>query len=106
MTTAHTATPKQVYAHRHGILGLKPDRCARVIECGGIVLEFGDQIPENGILLADCRPIKFTGRRNSDDPADTAIFIGYATRENYVTRRQNFEHALRKAIALAKASAA
>lgn len=84
---------------------MKPERIEMAAARGVIVLEFGEKMPDGGLLLADCRPKNFKGGRTSDDPAATAIYVG-GTFERCRTlyKFEDFGRALSKALKLASAS--
>lgn len=90
-----------LYTHRIGILALKPERQEACKAAGVIVLEFGESVPDGGILLADCRPKGFIGGRGPEDPAATMIYVGDVFRPQQKFYFESFDRALRKAIKLA-----
>ncbi|NKI68916.1 hypothetical protein GN109_05740 [Collimonas pratensis] len=98
---------RKVFTHRSGLLALKPERLAIAEANGVIVLEFGDYMPDNGVLLADSRPKKFKGCRTESDPAATAIYVG-GTFDKCKTFHhfEDFSRALKKALSIVGAETA
>lgn len=92
-----------LYTHKDGILALKHERQEACKSAGVKVLEFGENMPKDGILIADTRPRGFVGGRGPDDPAATMLYIGgtFASREK-TFYFESFERALKKAIKLAE----
>ena len=91
-----------VYAHKDGILALKPDRQESCEAAGVTLLSLFEKVPAGGILIADTRPRGFVGGRGPDDPAATMLYIGgtFASCEK-TFYFESFERALKKAIKLA-----
>ena len=91
-----------VYAHKDGILALKPDRQEVCKAAGVTLLSLFEKVPAGGILIADIRPKGFVGGRGPDDPAATMLYIGgtFASCEK-TFYFESFERALKKAIKLA-----
>lgn len=93
---------KTLYAHKDGILALKPERQDICRQHGVLVLGLGDPIPKDGILIADTRPKGFIGGRGPNDPAATMLYVGgwkEATSRLYFG---DFTKALNKALKLSK----
>lgn len=91
-----------VYAHKDGILALKPDRQEACKAAGVTLLSLFEKVPAGGILIADTRPKGFVGGRGPDDPAATMLYIGgtFASCEKTLYF-ESFDRALKKAIKLA-----
>lgn len=91
-----------VYAHKDGILALKPDLQEACKAAGVTLLSLFEKVPAGGILIADTRPRGFVGGRGPDDQAATMIYIGgtFASCEK-TFYFESFERALKKAIKLA-----
>lgn len=91
-----------VYAHKDGILALKPDRQEACKAAGVTLLSLFEKVPAGGILIADTRPKGFVSGRGHDDPAATMLYIGgtFASCEK-TFYFENFDRALKKAIKLA-----
>lgn len=91
-----------VYTHADGILALKLERQSACKAAGVAVLEFGEKMPKDGILIADTRPRSFVGGRGPDDPAATMLYVGGtfgACEKTFYF--ESFERALKKALSLA-----
>jgi hypothetical protein len=90
-----------LYTHKDGILALKPERQEACKVAGVIVLEFGEHMPKDGILVADTRPKGFVGSRGPNDPAATMLYVGGTFNSCKKTLYfENFERALKKALKL------
>lgn len=90
-----------LYTHKDGILALKAERQESCKAAGVKVLEFGDIMPEDGILIADTRPKGFVGGRGPDDPAATMLYVGGTFGSCKKTFYfESFERALKKAVKL------
>lgn len=90
-----------IYTHKDGILALKPERQEACKAAGVKVIEFGDKIPKDGILIADARPRGFVGGRGPDDPAATMLYVGGTFNSCKKTFYfESFHRALNKAVKL------
>lgn len=91
-----------VYTYADGILALKPERQSVCKAAGVIVLEFGEKMPKDGILIADTRPRSFVGGRGPDDPAATMLYVGgtfdSCKKKFYF---ESFDRALKKSLSVA-----
>lgn len=92
----------KVYAYKDGILALKPERQEACKAAGITILNFGETMPEDGILIADTRPRGFVGGRGPDDPAATMVYVGNAFTHSKKFYFNNFDSALTKALKLSK----
>ena len=92
---------KTIYTHSDGMLAMKRDRQAVAKASGVVILEFGDVMPANGILMRDARPRDFEGCRGPDDPADTAIVMGDMRTGKIIGQYKDFDRALKLALNLA-----
>lgn len=92
---------KTICTRRSGLLALRPERMLAVQQAGGIILEFGEPTPQDGILLTDARPKKFIGGRTATDPAATAIYQLSHGKMMHLHHFEDFDRALLKAQRLA-----
>lgn len=90
----------KLYTHKNGILALKPERQVVCKAAGVTVLEFGDVMPVNGILIADTRPKDFVGGRGPDDPAATMLYVSGVVKPTRTYYFKDFDRALKKALSL------
>lgn len=92
-----------LYTHKDGILALKAERQEACKAIGVKVLEFGEHMPKDGILIADMRPKGFVGGRGPNDPAATMLYVG-GTFNSCKGRFyfESFDRALKKALKLAE----
>lgn len=93
---------KTVYTYKDGILALKQERQEACILAGVVLLNFGEKMPANGILIADTRPKGFIGGRGPDDPAATMVYVGDAFNYEKKFYFESFEQGLKKALKLAQ----
>lgn len=92
-----------LYTHKDGALALKAERQEACKAAGVKVLEFGEQMPKDGILIADTRPKGFVGGRGPNDPAATMLYVGGTFGSCKGTFYfQSFERALKKALKLSQ----
>ena len=92
-----------LYTHKAGILALKLQRQEACKASGVKIIEFGEVVPKDGILIADTRPKGFVGGRGPDDPAATMLYVGGTFNSCQKTFYfESFERALKKALKLAE----
>lgn len=92
----------QLYTRQDGLLKLKEERLEACKALGVIVLGLGESLPQDGILIADCRPRGFVGGRVLErDPAATMLYVGGVFKPEKTYYFESFERALRKAQKLA-----
>lgn len=90
-----------LYTHKDGILALKAERQEACKVAGVKVLEFGEHMPKDGILIADTRPKGFVGGRGPNDPAATMLYVGGTFNDCKKTFYfESFDRALKKALKL------
>jgi hypothetical protein len=100
-TTALEGKTMKIYTRQDGMLALKPERIEACRAAGVVVLGFGERTPDDGIVIADCRPRGFVGWRGPDDPAATILYVGNVFRPIKTYYFDSFERALKKAKKLA-----
>lgn len=93
---------KTVYAYKEGILALKKERQEACKAAGVLLVNFGEQAPRDGVLIADTRPKGFVGGRGPEDPAATMVYVGTAFNADKKFYFESFERALKKALKLAE----
>ncbi|AWF67718.1 hypothetical protein CSB92_6133 [Pseudomonas aeruginosa] len=92
----------KLYTRSDGLLALKKERIEACKTAGVTVLGFGEHLPKDGILIADCRPRGFVGGRVLErDPAATMLYVGDVFKPEKTYYFESFERALRKAKKLA-----
>lgn len=100
-TTLECNTMK-LYTRDDGLLALKKERREACKVAGVTVLGFGEHLPKDGILIADCRPRGFVGGRVLErDPAATMLYVGGVFKPEKTYYFESFERALKKAQKLA-----
>ncbi|AXA66709.1 hypothetical protein CE139_13070 [Pseudomonas oryzihabitans] len=99
--TALGGNAMKIYTREEGMLALKPERIEACRAAGVIVLGFGEKTPDDGIVIADCRPRGFVGWRGPDDPAATILYVGSVFRPTKTYYFDSFERALKRAKKLA-----
>lgn len=90
----------KLYTRACGMLALKQERIEACKAAGVIVLEFGEETPKDGILIADVRPRKWVGGRGPNDPAATMLYVGSVINPEKTYYFEDFNRALNKAIKL------
>lgn len=90
----------KLYTRKDGILSLKPERQEACKAVGVTILEFGDVMPADGVLITDTRPKGFIGGRGPDDPAATMLYIGGVFKPTKTYYFKDFDRALKKALSL------
>lgn len=92
----------KLYTRDDGLLALKKARREACKAAGVTVLGFGEHLPRDGILIADCRPRGFVGGRELErDPAATVLYVGGVFKPEKTYYFESFERALKKAQKLA-----
>ena len=92
---------RKIWCSTGDLIPHNTERKAALLAAGVTIVEFGDDIPANGIQIIDGRPRGFVGCRTQHDPFNTVLMLDGRFSGKCVGQFKDFNRALRRAQKLA-----